>query len=51
MLAFRLVQTKANCRVITVRPNPSLKRTLHSVPAIGPSFHSGPIAVPLFRAA
>jgi hypothetical protein len=34
-----------------VWPNPSLKRTLHSVPAFGPSFHSGPIAVPLFRAA
>ena len=32
------------------RPNHSLNRTLHSVPSISPPFHSGPIAVPLFRA-
>ena len=30
--------------------NPSLNRTLHSVPAFGPPFHSGPNTVPLFRA-
>jgi len=41
----------AQATAASMRPNPSLKRTLHSVPAFGPSFHSGPIAVPLFRAA
>ena len=35
---------------LTVLANPSLNRTLHSVPSISPPFHSGPIAVPLFRA-
>ena len=30
--------------------NQSLNRTLHSVPAFGPPFHSGPNTVPLFRA-
>ena len=35
---------------LTVLANPSLNRTLHSVPAISPPFHFGPIAVPLFRA-
>ena len=35
---------------LTVLANPSLNRTLHSVPAISPPFHSGPIAAPLFRA-
>lgn len=30
--------------------NLSLNRTLHSVPAFGPPFHSGPNTVPLFRA-
>ena len=33
-----------------VLANLSLNRTLHSVPSISPPFHSGPIAVPLFRA-
>ena len=35
---------------LTVLANPSLNRTLHSLPSISPPFHSGPIAVPLFRA-
>ena len=35
---------------LTVLANPSLNRTLHSVPSISPPFHSGPITVPLFRA-
>ena len=37
-------------KYLTVLANPSLNRTLHSVPSISPPFHSGPIAVPLFRA-
>ena len=35
---------------VAVLANPSLNRTLHSVPSISPPFHSGPIAAPLFRA-
>ena len=35
---------------LAVLANPSLNRTLHSGTAISPPFHSGPIAVPLFRA-
>ena len=35
---------------LAVLANPSLNRTLHSVPSVSPPFHSGPIAVPLFRA-
>jgi hypothetical protein len=33
-----------------VLANHSLNRTLHSVPAFGPPFHSVPNTVPLFRA-
>ena len=33
-----------------VRPNPSVNRTLHGLPAFGPPFHSGPNAVNPFRA-
>lgn len=33
-----------------LRANTSFNRTLHSLPAFGPPFHSGPNTINLFRA-
>jgi hypothetical protein len=41
----------ASCgQVREVLPNPSVNRTLHGLPALGPPFHSGPNTVNPFRA-
>lgn len=52
-LASSVMFMEANAVLVIVHAllaNQSLNRTLHSVPAFGPPFHSGPNIVPLFRA-
>ena len=52
-LASTVMSKAVNAVLVSVHAllaNQSLNRTLHSVPAFGPPFHSGPNAVPLFRA-
>ena len=50
LILSKVVQSPSNRRRQSVRPNPSVNRTLHGMPASGPPFHSGPCAVMPFRA-